>query len=606
MSARFIVTLAAPVASRLRLHWRGALTTVVLGVLAVGLLAPSRSLSRQGADGAPSVALPEIPSAGAALMWTDIARAPSETQRRSLGDLLSLLAGLAWIGFGVATVSIFSCHAASARERALDTGVRRAVGASLRQIVLSLCLETVVLAAIALLIGLAFGTAILSVARHHWPGPVAVILAADPAAALAFCAVLGAAGLTSLRLVSRRDLVEPPSQDVGLKVPAYQVAVSVALLMGSAALLANSTSRPLPAPGASASAEIFRIDSGAQAAPSRAAQYGSLLRSVAGLPGVAPVSLTSAGTPLGLGTSDAVTTDCGRCVFGGIPLRWPQFTALVHAVSADTFSALGIRVSAGRAFTDSDTTGAARVAVVNRHLALRYFQGGQAMGRDIFLGPGWPGTPYKVVGIVEDERSLAIGGTMQPRETLYLSILQHPPVHAELLVHYTGSSIAARADPISLALRQPGQSSSVASLGSLAQQRATQQRAGRWIGASLGVSALLVLAMALIGTTATARMWSDSMAWEIALRRGVGATRRRMAGFILLRTAKIAVMGGALGLFFYATVVAPTLAKSMPGTPQADIGLLATAAVLPMLLALLAAVTPGLALLTRPPSSILR
>jgi len=607
MSARFLVTIAAPVAFQLRTRWRGALAVLVLGVLAVALLTPSRSIARAGGDQEPALALPEIPSAGPALMWTETARAPSQTQRRSLGELLSLLSGLAWIGFGVASVSIFSCHSAAARGRALDTGVRRAVGASARQIVASLCLETVVLAMIALVIGLALGAALLSVARHQWPGQAAVILAADPATILAISAVLGAAGLTSLRLVSGRDLVEPPSQEIGFKVPTYQVAVSVALLMGAAALLANPSPSSLPSGTTqSASSELFRIDSGAGTAPERAVRYGTLLRAVAALPGVTEVSLTSAGASLGLGTSGEVTTDCGRCFFGLIQLRWPGFTALAHAVSADTFRASGIPVREGRAFAATDTTGAPRVAVVNRHLASRYFQGGQALGRDIFLGPGWPNTPYTVIGIVEDQRSPAIGGAIQPRETVYLSVLQHPPAHSELLVQNAGAGSGLRAEAIALALGVLGPRSSVAELGTLAAHRAPQARAGRWIGASLGVSALLVLAMALIGTTATARMWSDSMAWEIALRRGVGATRRRMAGFILLRTAKIAVMGGAIGLFFYATVVAPALAKSMPEIPLADASLLVRAAGLPMLLALLAAVAPGLALLARPPSAILR
>ena len=63
----------------------------------------------------------------------------------------------------------------------------------------------------------------------------------------------------------------------------------------------------------------------------------------------------------------------------------------------------------------------------------------------------------------------------------------------------------------------------VVQLGTLTRFRASQIRAISWFGACLAVSAGMVLIMALIGTTATARMWSDSMAWEIALRRGVGA-----------------------------------------------------------------------------------
>jgi hypothetical protein len=108
MSRRPVRAVLASAGFRLRMYWRGALAVILLGILAIGLLAPSRSLASHTADRGPALSLPEIPSPGPALMWTDGASPPAETQRRSLGGLLSLLSGLAWIGFGVAAVSIFS------------------------------------------------------------------------------------------------------------------------------------------------------------------------------------------------------------------------------------------------------------------------------------------------------------------------------------------------------------------------------------------------------------------------------------------------------------------------------------------------------------------
>ena len=59
MSARLVVTIAAPVALRLRTHWRGALAVLVLGVLADALLTPSRSLAHAGRSPVPALALPD-------------------------------------------------------------------------------------------------------------------------------------------------------------------------------------------------------------------------------------------------------------------------------------------------------------------------------------------------------------------------------------------------------------------------------------------------------------------------------------------------------------------------------------------------------------------
>jgi len=599
MRTRPVRAIVGSAGFRLRMYWRGALAVILLGILAIGLLAPSRSLASFKADRGPALSLPEIASPGPALMWTEGASPPAETQRRSLDGLLALLSALAWIGFGVAAVSIFSWFAASARERALDAGVHRAVGASLRQMLLSLGVETAALTLIALVPGLMLGAVLLVVARDAWPGPASTVLAADPATLLVLGGIIGLAGLTSFRQISPRDLIDPPSQEVSLKVPAYQVAVSVALLMGAASLLGGPAGDQPAASLPLESAQMFQVDSGTGEAPERADRYASLLDAVATLPGTEAVSLTSAGTVLGLGTIDQVTTECGRCFFGLIQIRWPNFTALAHAVSSDSFRAHGIRITSGRGFEAADSTGAPQVAVVNRNLALRYFEGGEALGRSIYLGRGWPKTPYTVVGVVEDRRSPAIGGADQPRETVYLSLLQHPPAKAELIVRSRGPNVVSAIQSLGL----PGR---LTSLGTVARHRDTQLRATRWIGAALAVSAILVLAMALLGTIATARIWADSIAWELALRRGVGATRRRMAGLVLVRTAAVWIMGGALGFFFYAVVVAPALARSMPGIAGADPGLLLRTAAMPLLLALLAAVTPGLLRLTHPPAAILR
>ena len=589
-----LVVIGAPVVFRLRAHWRGVAVVVLLGTLAAATLASGRALA--GRDHAPALALPDIPAAGPALVWNQSARSPSETQAQSLGELLTLLSGLAWLGFAVAALSIFSWRAGEARERALDTGIRRAAGASLRHVVGSAALEILVLAALTLVAGVAVGSALLSQATRWWPGTAASLSALDPGAALALAAVLGAAGLTSLHLVRSRDLIAAPSQELGLGIPTYQVAASVALLMGAAALLGRpgtgASTRLVAAPSA-----MFAVNPRATDPATRAEGYRILLAHAGTLPGVKAASLTSAGAALGLGTSGDVTTDCGLCYFGMILIKWPNFSALVHAVSADTFQAQGIPLLEGRAFTAEDRLGGRRVAIVNRHLARRYYRGGAALGRDIFLAGGWPRIPYTVVGIVDDKRSPAVGGAIQPRETVYLSALQHPPDHAELLLTGPGTLGGLEEFRAARELRP---------LGSLEAHRAPQQQATRWMGAVIGGAALGVLLMALIGTAATVRRWTDSIAWELALRRAAGATRRRMTRHILVRTGSIGIRGLLLGVFLYAVVVVPMLEREVPNLATATSPLLPLAAILPMLLALVAGIAPGLRLLRKPPSHLLR
>ena len=143
-------------------------------------------------------------------------------------------------------------------------------------------------------------------------------------------------------------------------------------------------------------------------------------------------SLTSPGGLLGLGTVATVTTDCGECSEGGLPIRWRVKAATHQFVTADTFHMLGIRVVDGRGLTRDDAWGTPRVAVINRSLAAREFQFGEAIGRGIRVvddGEEWS----TVVGVVDDPPAVGLGAGTQPRYSVYLSVLQHPPESLDLM-----------------------------------------------------------------------------------------------------------------------------------------------------------------------------
>jgi ABC-type antimicrobial peptide transport system permease subunit len=96
------------------------------------------------------------------------------------------------------------------------------------------------------------------------------------------------------------------------------------------------------------------------------------------------------------------------------------------------------------------------------------------------------------------------------------------------------------------------------------------------------------------------------MSWELALRRAVGANRKRVVWQIVRRTASIGLFGALLGLFFYAVVVAPAITGALPELPLARPDLMFRAVIPPLLLALVAAIAPGLQVTGRPPSQVLR
>ena len=231
-------------------------------------------------------------------------------------------------------------------------------------------------------------------------------------------------------------------------------------------------------------------------------------------------SLTSPGGLLGLGTVGTVTTDCGQCSEGGLPIRWRVKAATHQFVSADTFHMLGIRVRGRARPHPRRCVGRARVAVINRSLAAREFQDGEAIGRGIRVvddGEQWS----TVVGVVDDPPAVGLGAGTQPKYSVYLSVLQHPPESLELMTPGNRE-------------REVQAAASVARTAGHRRPREADARAGRPGSRaaalvrrhSSGCRDGRCSPSPLLGALAAARLWVTSLLAELGVRRAMGARRR--------------------------------------------------------------------------------
>jgi predicted lysophospholipase L1 biosynthesis ABC-type transport system permease subunit len=134
---------------------------------------------------------------------------------------------------------------------------------------------------------------------------------------------------------------------------------------------------------------------------------------------------------------------------------------------------------------------------------------------------------------------------------------------------------------------------------------AGQVAAIRWFGSAVRLMAGAILIIALAGVLFAVRRWAESVAWEVALRRSLGARRRRVAGSIILRIMGMAWGGGILGALLYQQIGVAALAGSLPSQPGVSPSML-IAVVLPVLLAVVVGSISAFRLLYRPPASILR
>jgi putative ABC transport system permease protein len=517
--------------------------------VALAAVLPVTSLFHPSAGGLqPGLALAPVPGGDLGLPWSTVVRSPAATRQEAVDMLSTLLLEVSAATLAVAAVTMLALSMARESERAAALSIQRAVGASRRALLGSALLEGALLVLGSLVTGVAAGLVIARVGAAHWPGLVQpATLVVSAAAVLALAVVLMAASVFPV-IFPRRSLTDAEAH---IRLPvapmAFQLGVSLIALTTSA--LVGRHVAALLAPGAIRSNDgvVFPIALPHAAPADRTARYTGLLQGLEAL-GFDSVSLTSPGALAGLGSASFVTTDCGRCSESGIWLRWHVKPATHQFVSADTFRLLGVHLVAGRGITAGDGPSAPRVAVVSRSLALREFEGGKPIGRRIRAGDD--GADWStVVGVVDDPRPVGLGGALQPRYTVYLSVLQHPPRSAELLVRaphrYDVNRDVRPALQAALGPRVP------IPTGRRESSRLVAETAPLvWFSRAFAMQGWAMLGMAVIGAFALMNLWVRSLLGELGVRRAVGARRRELLRFVLVRAMGVGVAGVATGLWF--------------------------------------------------------
>jgi predicted permease len=113
----------------------------------------------------------------------------------------------------------------------------------------------------------------------------------------------------------------------------------------------------------------------------------------------------------------------------------------MHIVSPGYVPALGIRVLAGRDFTETDTDKAPRVGLINRAIADKFFNGTNPIGRRFGFGrPGSVQAWITIVGVVDDTRMYGLDNPS--RLEAYVPFSQSNRAEAMLIVKSTGDAAA--------------------------------------------------------------------------------------------------------------------------------------------------------------------
>jgi macrolide transport system ATP-binding/permease protein len=152
-------------------------------------------------------------------------------------------------------------------------------------------------------------------------------------------------------------------------------------------------------------------------------------------PGVQRVALTQ-NPPLGL-------SDFDRLAFVPDGFQMPRdresLTSTLDTIDEGFFAAMGIPMVRGRGFLASDAGDAPRVAVVNEQFAKHYWPGADAVGQHIRLDSA-TGTPVEIIGVAQTIK-YGSGASGRPIDFVYLPLAQHPVTRMVLLLRSSGDPL---------------------------------------------------------------------------------------------------------------------------------------------------------------------
>jgi putative ABC transport system permease protein len=226
-----------------------------------------------------------------------------------------------------------------------------------------------------------------------------------------------------------------------------------------------------------------------------------------------------------------------------LPQGQPTIPIKFNTVGPDYFETLGTRVVEGREFTATDGASGARVVLISRTMARRFWPGKDSLGRHIVV----QGKECQIVGVVEDAKINGIHENPEPY--MYFPFAQTPTDWGTLIVETSGDP---RIQPaVVAAIRSeirsmdPKVGVSVRTLGYLMQQAFWQDQTA---AGSVGALGMLGMFLAAVGLYGVISYLVSRRGHEIGIRMALGAERRDVVRLVLSQGLRLAAIGTGIGL----------------------------------------------------------
>lgn len=472
--------------------------------------------------------------------------------RGYVGAFTALLQAVFILLLLIACTNAASLLLARATGRVQEMAIRSALGARRGRLMRQMLVESLLLAGVAGVAGLAIAWATSRLLLELKPPNIPITLAIPmdwrvvvftTAVSVATGLIFGLAPAVRASAVGASRVLKEESQTAGRKKMRVRSALVVAQIATCAVLLTAATlcvhsliNANTIDPGFDVHhIAVATLDPASLGYPpeKRAAFYTRLLEQVQGLPGVTSASYANF-LPLGTASEgSSVSKQLGKDP-NEVPVH-------VFRVSPGFFKTMGITLLRGRDLPQSGTESLTpNVVVINETLAQRLWPGEDSVGKRLAM----PGEKVmsEIVGVVKDGKYRTLGeapmavvfrGTLPPRRTL--------------VVRTSGDS-RTLLDPLSREIPTTDPMMVATQVQTIEDYMALPLFPARAMGWLLGISGILAVAMTAIGLFGLIAYLVSQRTHEIGVRIALGAQRSDVLKMIIRQGLGLTAIGLGIGL----------------------------------------------------------